>query len=449
MQITLFPSNSIYSAKWYNFKTTELGRMQDCIDWDGLVSLLPQKKTLRGAPSWLPKRGFFGLMFLKHYTGLSDEKLLDRFNTERNAAPVGMQMFCGILLADNEVIRDNSFVSKVRKYLGTHVDMQEVQKELIMNWKAEIPDQNVLLMDATCYEEHLRFPTDVKLLWECCQWLWGKQIPSLCKVHHLRQPRSKYKEQKCKTLVYSKLRKKSHTKTNARKNALLKLLLKGIDVYQDLLNQVKAYGFSEKEAKIFRIIKLVYQQQYYHFKYPKVKIKDRIVSIYKPYVRPIIRGKENKAVEFGPKVHKIQVGGISIVEYVSYNAFNECKRLKISVLKHKMLFGKCSHLAGDAIYATNENRRFVTNGKIVTNFVRKGRGKDDKSTKQIKALLNKERSTRLEGSFGNEKEQYSLRKIKARIPETELVWLYFGIMTANCVLISKRRHRQQKLQRVA
>ena len=42
-----------------------------------------------GAPSWLPKQGYFGLMFLKHYLKLSDEKLLERFNTERSAAAVG------------------------------------------------------------------------------------------------------------------------------------------------------------------------------------------------------------------------------------------------------------------------------------------------------------------------------------------------------------------------
>ena len=446
MQNTLFSSDSYYSPKWYIFKNSELGRIHDCIDWDNLVALLPKKKTLRGAPSWLPLKGLFGMMFLKHYTGLSDQKLLDRFNTDW-----AMQLFCGTLLHDNESIKNNSFVSKVRSYLGRHVDMQAVQKVLISNWKKEIPDKNVLLMDATCYEVHMRFPTDVKILWESCQWIWERQVPALCKLHDIRQPRSKYKEQKKKNNVYSKQRKKSYRKTKTRRGALLKLLLKGIDSYQNLLNQVKAIGLSDKDATTFKTIKMLYQQQYHHFHYPKVKIKERIVSIYKPYIRPIVRGKENKSVEFGLKVHKIQVGGVSILEHVSYKAFNECKRLKISTLKHKNLFESCSHLAGDAIYATNENRKFTTKEKITTNFVRKGKGKDDKPTKQVKALLNKERSTRLEGSFGNEKEQYLLRKIKARNPETEMVWLFFGVLTANCVLIAKRRieKRKQELRRAA
>ncbi len=168
------------------------------------------------------------------------------------------------------------------------------------------------------------------------------------------------------------------------------------------------------------------------------------MSIYKPYIRPIVRGKENKPVEFGIKVHKMQVGGINIIEHDSYDAFNECKRLKISILKHKKMFGECSHLSADKIYATNENRKYCTKNKIQTNFCRKGAGKDDKLTKKIKDILNKQRSTSLEGSFGTEKEHYLLNKIKAHNPKTEKVWLFFGIHTANAVKIVRRREKAKK-----
>src|SRR5690606_31306826 len=215
-------------------------------------------------------QGYFGMMFLKHYTGLSDEKLLDRFNTDW-----AMQMFCGTLLSDNECIRDNSFVSKVRMYLARTVDMLAAQKVLISGWKGEIPDKNVVLMDATCYEGYIRFPTDVKLLWEGCKWMWEKQIPSLCKEAGLSQPRSKYKDQKKKTNAYRKLKKKAYRKTKSRRNALLKLLLKGIEAYQGLLDQVKACCLTSKDASIFKTIKKVYLQQKHLFDCPKAKIKER------------------------------------------------------------------------------------------------------------------------------------------------------------------------------
>ncbi|MCP1386578.1 transposase [Runella salmonicolor] len=440
MQYTLFDLDSPIFNKLYLFKnSTNLGSIYQTINWSSLIELLPKKKTMAGAPSWLPAQGYFGLMFLKHYTKLSDEKLLERFNTDWS-----MQMFCGVLLTDNEFIKDNSFVSKVRNYLSQHVDFEVFQSKMIKNWKEELPEKNVMLADATCYEVYIRFPTDAKILWECCEWLWNKKIPQFCRAHKLKEPRSKFQEQKKKHLVYCKLRKKTHRKTQARKRAYLHLLSKGINEFQSILNQTKAEGLSHKEASVFKTIKQVYQQQNHYFNHPKSKIKHRIVSLHKPYIRPIVRGKENKPVEFGIKVHKVQVGGINLIEHASYEAFNECKRLKISVLKHKNNFGECTHLSTDKIYATNENRRFCTQNDIQTNFVRKGAGKDDKPTKKIKELLNKQRSTSLEGSFGTEKEHYLLHKIKAQNPATERVWLFFGIHTANAVKIASRREKAQK-----
>ena len=51
------------------------------------------------------------------------------------------------------------------------------------------------------------------------------------------------------------------------------------------------------------------------------------MSISKPYVRPIVRGKEVKGVEFSAKCNNIQVDGLSFIEKLSFNAFNEGTRL--------------------------------------------------------------------------------------------------------------------------
>ncbi len=132
-----------------------------------------------------------------------------------------------------------------------------------------------------------------------------------------------------------------------------------------------------------------------------------------------------------------QTGGINIIEHASFDNFNECKRLKISIVKHKHRFGDCSHISADRIYATNENRRYVTAKGIHTNFDKKGPVKDDKDTQRMKQVLNAARSAYMEGSFDNEKSHYGLRKIITLSLKTELVWLFFGVMTANAVRISK------------
>ena len=83
MQHTIFDLNSPNFTKLYLFKNkTDLGSIYQTIDWDSLIQLLPEKRTMSGVPSWLPLEGYFGLISLKHYTKLSDEKLLERFNTD-------------------------------------------------------------------------------------------------------------------------------------------------------------------------------------------------------------------------------------------------------------------------------------------------------------------------------------------------------------------------------
>ena len=47
----------------------------------------------------------------------------------------------------------------------------------------------------------------------------------------------------------------------------------------------------------------MYRQQKHHFENndPRESVRDRIVSVSKPYVRPIVRGKEMKGVLFERK----------------------------------------------------------------------------------------------------------------------------------------------------
>ena len=97
--------------------------------------------------------------------------------------------------------------------------------------------------------------------------------------------------------------------------------------------------------------------------------------------------------------------------------------------------------AADAIYANNANRKFCTRYGISTSFVRKGRAaKDEKVCKTLRSALSRERATRLERSFGTQKQHYSLQKIKARNRKAEVLWIFCGIHTANAVcMIEKMR----------
>ena len=144
--------------------------------------------------------------------------------------------------------------------------------------------------------------------------------------------------------------------------------------------------------------------------------------------------------EYGAKVNNIQIDGISFIEHLSFKAFNEGIRLKDCIrMQQKLMNVRVRCVAADSIYANNANRKFCTKYGISTSFVRKGRtAQDEPLRKVLRSELSKERATRLEGSFGTQKQHYSLSRIKARNRKTEILWIFFGIHTANAILIIEK-----------
>lgn len=439
----LFCQNSLKTEKQIIFEHTELGQLYKALPLEGLSELLPKKKSKTGAPSWVNASGMIAMLFLQSYTKLSDRHFIDHLNGNWQ-----MQMFCGMQLSINEPIRDRNIMSRLRKYVSQYLDLDKFQITLINHWKPQMTNTHVGMSDATVYESHMRYPTDVKLLWECCEYLQG-ELEKLSERMHTKVSRKHYDKKKYQYLNFARRRRKPYKLTKQMRKKLLALTEKLQHKLQEKLNQYLGQAKTKDFAPVFeklRFIKQILTQQQYLVKHKGSKISDRILSLYKPYVRAIVRGKETKAVEFGAKVHMMQIDGVNYIEHLNYNAFNETTRFKLSIIKHKQLFGRCLHWSGDRIYATNKNRKYATALNIMTNFVPKGFPKNDPQEKQIKALLNKERSTRLEGSFGVEKNYYGLSKVKARKKETEKLCIFFAVMAANAVRISRRIEPPQHQQ---
>ncbi len=56
------------------------------------------------------------------------------------------------------------------------------------------------------------------------------------------------------------------------------------------------------------------------------------------------------------------------------------------------------------------------------------------------------RATAMEGSFGTQKEHYDMRRIKARKKKTEILYIFFGIHTANVVHLAGRLAEQEQVK---
>ena len=438
---SFFSISENFDIYYARFLESDLGKIYKSIPWKKLSESFGLDESTKGPLSIFSPQGKLGLMFLKHYAQVSDKKLIEQLNSN-----IDYQFFCDINLGFDRIL-NYKIVSQIRCELAENLNISEQEIVLSHYWSSYMINKGNIFTDATCYESEVRYPTDQKLLWESVEWS-HKQMKSHCKDFGIKVPRTKYLKWKKRNLGFSKMRRKTKSKRRSLTRSLLHLLNK---INQELDNLESIYNIEMPDSYRDRreTISTIYQQQYSLFttgEYPK----NRIVSISKNYLRPIVRGKEIKRVEFGAKVNKLQIDGINFIQHITFNAFNEGTQLESTIYKAQQLTKeKVKSIGADAIYATNANRKFVTNNDIKTDFRPKGkRPKDYKQQQALRQVISKERATRLEGSFGKEKEHYHLKKIKAKTEKTEILWIFFGIHTANALEIG-RRISKNKLENVA
>lgn len=87
------------------------------------------------------------------------------------------------------------------------------------------------------------------------------------------------------------------------------------------------------------------------------RIAGRIVSLYRPYMRPIKTGKQGKETEFGARGALTHVDGFLFLDYRKHEAFNESEHVVRHVAAYAERFGKLPpHFVGDTKYGMQQNR---------------------------------------------------------------------------------------------
>jgi transposase, IS5 family len=423
------------------FFTTPLGRLYAAIPFRQLAETIPKPKGAlsgKGCKPFFEVSGGMALQVLKAYYRLSDARLIELVN-----ANAMMQLFCGMQLSSGEQIRDLDMVGRWRRYLSRFLNIDSLQLICAACWRPWMEHSHLGLCDATVFESYIAYPTDVSLLWKSCCNVYDF-IQELRKQAGLRKSRIQHLKRKQRYLHFALQRKKSYRKNKATCRLLLHYVERLLIAVQQLMNKHPFAALSTWQRLRLQSIKVLKAQQEQIYLRGE-KVQGRMVSLHKPYVRPMVRGKQIKPVEFGCKVHLLQIDGINFIEHLSYENFNEGTRLKsIIELQHRYA-GRPHQLGADRIYATNANRTYCTEHQIATCFVPKGKeGKEAAQKAIMRALLAKVRGTRMEGSFGNEKNHFCLDQIKAGSEATEKVWIFFAVLTSNAVQIAKRMHQQEK-----
>ena len=120
--------------------------------------------------------------------------------------------------------------------------------------------------------------------------------------------RTKYNDIDKANLAYRKQRK--HTNKQTRKMIMRLLALLG-KILGEIRRQMRVHPDEEllnaKQLDMLETITREYRQQKNHFKSgdSRESIPNRIVSVSKPYIRPIVRGKETKTEALRVSVREI------------------------------------------------------------------------------------------------------------------------------------------------
>jgi len=201
-----------------------------------------------------------------------------------------------------------------------------------------------------------------------------------------------------------------------------------------MLDMLGSNILQHKLMRDFWVIQTVNGQQREMYSNKIFRCDDRIVSISQPYVRPIVRGKAGKKVEFGTKIGLVELDGFAKAGTLSWDAYNESADLIPHIESYKELYGHYPELAlVDKIYGTNNNRAWCKERGIRMSVASKGK-KPVLSQYQKRKLKNEYNQRNLvEGKIGQAKQGYGLNNIKAKLSDTSHSWIGIILFITNLV----------------
>jgi len=390
-----------------------------------------------------------GAIIIKHFLKSSDEDTIELIRENPY-----LQYFLGLSGFSHKPVFHPTLFVKIRKRLGPEA-FEKMSGEFFTAVNAlkakqskgkkkaatagenkdgeEKQHQGQLILDATVAPADFKYPTDLDLL-NTSREQSEKLIDHLCKnLDGIEKPRTYRRVARKEYLILIKQKKKDHKKIRKAIRKQLNYLRRNIKSINTLLDLCKARDqlVDYQNLHIFWIIQEVYRQQKQMYDQISHQTDDRIVSVSQPHVRPIVRGKSGKEVEFGAKISASLVDGYIYLDKMSWDAFNENKDLKKQVENFKERFGFYPEVViADKIYGSRENRDYLKEHGI--RFSGKALGRPPALTEENAEELKKRRKkfrneqakrNGIEGKFGEGKRKYNLERIKAKTAMTSESWI--------------------------
>ena len=430
------------------------------IPWDDLASIYYRKLSHdKGAPA-IDARIVIGAMIIKHKMGLDDRETIEMIRENPYA-----QFFLGLSEYTYEDVFDRSLFTTLRYRMGVEEfdamscelirraegkkavaekeqDKEEPKEGQAKERQCPMKNKGKLLLDATVADQMVAYPTDLNLVSKSREES-ERIIDLLCQELELKtKPRTYRRKARRQYLEIAK--KKHKTKKQIRKylGQQLRYLRRNIKSINALLDKVGSVPIplEYRDLKIFWVIQHIYEQQMQMYQTHTHSIENRIVNIYQPYVRPIVRGKDNAQVEFGAKIGVSLHDGYNRLNNLSWDAYNESSDLKNQVEKYKELNGYYPEaVITDTIYGTRENRQWLKERDIRYSGKALGRPPKESVSPYQKRKLLKEQGMRnqIEGKFGQGKNAYDLNRVRTRTARTSESWIACIMFVMNLIKFSK------------
>lgn len=410
-------------------------KLASLIDWQKFEAIYAETFAAIGRPG-IRAREVIGALILKYILAVSDSEL-----TLQLTENPYFQYFIGMARFKNRPPFDSSTLTHVRKRLGEKL-FDEFEQILINDLIVKkLIKPRALQVDATVYESEITYPTDCGLLNKARQYCVAqiKQLSQVigCKVRtYCRVAQQAY-------VNFSKARTHTVQKVRAMQKALLQYLRRNIGQLSELilLAQEKGHAVCQKIVTTLETVKTLYEQQKTMYDQRINSITSRIVSFHKPYIRPIVRNKSGKKVEFGAKVQLSLVDGYLFADYINFENFHEGTQLANSIQKFQQRFDRQpDSVAMDNIYGSRKNRKYLAERNIraaVKPLCRPTLDETAAAERRWRHQKQRERN-QIEGAIGNSKTKYALGVVRAKLPETELSWIRMSLLSRNLVTAAKR-----------
>jgi len=410
----------------------ELVKIAKAIDWISLSDKLAQFYCPDNGRPTKPARAKVGLLILKHLYRFSDDDLIDMLKRDIYA-----QYLCDISLKEAKDFINPSSLSKFRKQIGIE-GVKLIEQEVFRSLeRAKLLKGRKLICDTTIVPSNIAYPTDISLL----EKIRRKAVRYLDEARQFGTQHFRTYKRIAKK-VYIQYQKIRHHTIQSRRRAQKKILQfsrRNVSQLKEAVKEISQTAGSFlgnaqekflKEATGFldTVSSIITQQSDI---YKGLEVKERIVSIHKPHIRPMVRGKYPVEVEFGPKVLLSLKNGFLFLEDLQFNNVSDTQLLDTAIQGYKERFGKLpTQLSADRGFWSSDNY-CLAQGYGISKIAIENKGKS--SYLKNKPFRERLRSLRcsIESKISLAKRKFGLGRIYYNITSGEEIWVRLSLIAMN------------------